>query len=246
MPQLQELFTTVRSGVKRSAETYIQLCALLERLTKRKEGLASDYSRLSSSLQSLTDCSGDTYALDGNDVPILNDGITATAKHLNIHRELVEEEARRSWDEQLLEDFKTQRDCLVSMRDMFDRHERYARDNIPTLEKRITSNEGKLAGVRGKPDDRKKPGEAEKLEESIMRDKEAIVAQHARNILIKECMRDEIKAFVGTNIGTWARSLVGLGEERSRWSESVGQNWNGLREELEGLLEGLAGGGGDR
>lgn len=84
---------------------------------------------------------------------------------------LLEDEAR-AWDEGALEDLKKQRDCLVSMRDMFDRRDRYARDNIPQLERRIGVNEIKLQGLKGRPEGMVKPGEIEKIEkmeESIIR-----------------------------------------------------------------------------
>ena len=68
----------------------------------------------------------------------------------------------------MLEDLKRQRDALVSMRDMFDRRDRYAKDNIPALEKKIQNNENKLAGLRGRLDT-VKPGEVEKVEEAIIK-----------------------------------------------------------------------------
>lgn len=165
---LDDLFETVRSGVRRSAEVYINLCTLIERLIKRKEGMAADYFRLSSVLQSITEISSDTYSIDTNDVPMLNEGINASAKHIAISQTLLQDEAR-TWDEGVLEDLKKQRDGLVSMRDMFDRRDRYAKDNIPQLERRIASNDNKLGGVRAKPEGLRKPGEAEKLEEAIIK-----------------------------------------------------------------------------
>ena len=164
---LAETFDTVRSGVRRSADNYIQLCSLAERLTKRQQGMASDEQRFSQSLRNLAEESANTYATDNNDVPLLNEGLGATAKHLDTSRGLREDEAR-AWDEGVLEDLKKQRDCLVSVRDMFDRRDRYARDNIPQLERRIEVNENKLAAIRAKPEGAVKPGEAEKMEQAIL------------------------------------------------------------------------------
>lgn len=165
---LNEMFDTVRSGVKRSAEIFINLCTLLERLAKRNEGLAADHLRFSLALQSLTEATKSTYAVDTNDVPLLNEGINATARHLSASQSLLEDEAR-AWTEGVLEDLKRQRDCVVSMRDLFDRKERYAKDNIPQLEKRIEANEKKLQDLRGRPQGTVKPGEIEKIEESIFK-----------------------------------------------------------------------------
>lgn len=117
-------------------------------------------------LQSITETSADTYAIDTNDVPLLNEGINGTAKHVGTSQNLLDDESR-AWDEGLLEDIKYMRDALVSMRDMFDRRDRYARDNIPQLEKRIQTNEQKLQGIKAKGDTAK-PGEAEKVENAIV------------------------------------------------------------------------------
>ena len=154
----------MRSGVRQAADNYIGLCNLLERLTKRNQGIAADHERFSQALASVAETSRTTYAIDTNDVPLLNEGIASTAKHMNMSHNLLEDEAR-AWDEGALEDFKLQRDCLVSVRDMFDRRDRYAKDNIPQLERRIEANENKLhslmAGAGGKP------GEQEKLELAV-------------------------------------------------------------------------------
>jgi sorting nexin-8 len=73
----------------------------------------------------------------------------------------------RAWDEGILEDLKRQRDVLVAMRDVFDRRDRLAGDNVPSLEKRITNNEGKIEGMRTKPDAAAKADQITKLETQI-------------------------------------------------------------------------------
>ena len=156
----------MRSGVRRSADLYISLCNLTERLGKRKEAIAGEYGRFSLNLTSLTETSADTYAIDTNEVLLLNEGIKSTAKHVSTSQALLEDEAR-AWDEGLLEDLKTMRDSHVSMRDMFDRRDRHAKDNIPQLERRIQSNEQKLQNIKAKGD-AAKPGEAEKVEVAIV------------------------------------------------------------------------------
>lgn len=165
---LQDLFDRVRSGVRRSAEIYINLCNLLERLTKRNEGIAAEYLRFSLALQTLTEVSAETYAVDTNDVPLLNEGMNATARALGNGKALLEDEAK-AWDEGVLEDLKRVRDGLVSVRDMFERRDRFDKDNIPQLEKRIASNENKLATLRGKPEGMVKVGEIERVEDNILR-----------------------------------------------------------------------------
>ena len=164
---LNETFDTVRAGVKKSADTFIGLCNLMERLAKRNQGVAADNLRFSTSLKSLTEELESTYATDTSDVPALNEGIKSTARHLETSHSLLEDEAR-AWDEGVLEDFKRQRDALVSIRDMFDRRDRYARNNIPQLERRIEANQAKLTALRSRPEGTVKPEDQQKLEETIM------------------------------------------------------------------------------
>ena len=164
---LSETFDTVRAGVRRSVDAYINLCSLLERLAKRNQGVAADYLRFSHGLMTLIEASESTYAIDTSDVPSMNQGISSTATHLMTSQNLLEDEAR-AWDEGVLEDFKKQRDALVSVRDMFDRRDRYAKNNIPQLERRIEGNEHKLANLMARPEGAPvKSGEQEKLEQAV-------------------------------------------------------------------------------
>ncbi|KAI5368271.1 putative AH/BAR domain superfamily, sorting nexin-8/Mvp1, PX domain superfamily [Septoria linicola] len=236
LPQnLADTFDTVRGGVRRSAELYINLCNLVERLIKRKEGIAAEYSRLSLNFISVTEVSNDTYAIDSSDVPVLNEGINSTAKHLSTSQALLEDESR-AWDEGVLEDLKTLRDALVSMRDMFDRRDRYAKDNIPSLERRIQANEAKLSGIHAKGDSAK-PGEADKVANAITADKQSIVNQHARSVFIKECVRDEILHFQSTQ---WRISRLhqDWAQERVKYAELQADNFRGLVDAVEGMPTG--------
>ncbi|KAL3473951.1 hypothetical protein BJX99DRAFT_248545 [Aspergillus californicus] len=230
---LMDTFDTVRNGVKRSAEVYINLCTLLERLAKRNEGLAADHLRFSLALQSLTEVTRDTYATDTNDVPLLNEGIKATARHLSASQTLLEDEAR-AWEDGMLEDLKRQRDNLVAVREMFERRDRYARNNIPQLERRIETNERKLQELRGRPQGTIKPGEIEKVEESIFKDKESIVQQHARGVFIKECIRDELTYFQQSQYHI-SRLHQDWSQERVKYSELQADNWRSLNEQVEGM-----------
>ncbi|KAH6642016.1 sorting nexin mvp1 [Boeremia exigua] len=230
---LPELSETVRSGVRRSAENYINLCTMMERLTRRNDGLAAEYSRFAAALTSLADISADTYAVDTNDVPLLNEGLAATARHLDASKQLLEDEAR-AWDLGVLEDLKRQRDTLVSMRDLFDRRDKFARDNIPALERRIAGNEAKLVGIRNKPAELVKPGEAEKVEDAISKDKESIVHQHARGVFIQECIRDELLTFHKSMYHV-SRLHQEYSQERVKYAELQADNWRALVEGVESM-----------
>ena len=73
----------------------------------------------------------------------------------------------RAWDEGILEDLKRQRDVLVAMKEVFERKDRLAGDNVPSLEKRITNNESKIQTIRAKPDAAAKVDQIAKLEAQI-------------------------------------------------------------------------------
>jgi sorting nexin-8 len=250
--------------VRRSADIYINLCALLERLIRRNEGLAVDHLRFSLALKSLAEATKATYAIDTGDVPLLNEGIGATARHLSASQNLLEDEAK-AWTDGALEDLKRQRDCLVSMRELFDRRDRYARNTIPQLERRIETNERKLQELRARSSvGPTKPGEVEKIEEAIFKvslvlvaigrldkrekqelntdtlrqqDKESIVQQHARGVLIKECIRDELLCFQRSQYHI-SRLHQDWSQERVKYAELQVDNWRTLSEEVEGMPTG--------
>ncbi|KAK9771803.1 hypothetical protein SCAR479_11591 [Seiridium cardinale] len=230
---LNELFDRTRSGVRRSADLYINSCNLMDRLVRRSEGVAADHARMAVSLASLTEASKDTYATDTNDVPLLNDGLVATSKRLKTAQGLLEDESK-AWETGVLEDLKRQRDALVSVREMFDRRERLDKDNIPTLERRIQNNETKLAGLRAKPDGIVKPGEIERVVESIIKDKESIVTQHNRSVFVRETLRDELIYFQQTQyqVSRWNQDWA---QERVKYAEMLADNWRRLLDELEGM-----------
>ncbi|CAN8096566.1 unnamed protein product [Discula destructiva] len=232
-PQLEELFQQSRNGVRRTADLYITVCNIMDRLVKRSEGIAADHARIAVALNSMTQATADTYATDTNEVPLLNDGLVAMSRHLRTTQTLMEDESR-AWDEGVLEDLKRQRDALVSVRDLFDRRERLDKDNIPYLERRIQNNESKLATLRAKPEGLVKPGEIERVVEAIIKDKESIVNQHNRSVFVKECIRDELITFQSTqyHISRWNQDWA---QERVKYSEMLADNWRRLLDELEGM-----------
>jgi len=235
-PDLTDTFETVRSGLRRSAEMYIQLCNLVERLERRHEGIAADYGRFATCLGSLTDASEATYAVDTSDIPLLNDGLTAVAKSLNQSRALLEDEAK-AWDAGVLEDFKRQRDTLVSMRELFDRYDRLAGNNIPFLTKRIDTNRKKLEQLRTKPVETLKPGEIEKVQDAIRKDGEDIERQRIRGILIRECVMHELIFFQGSQYHV-GRLHQEWAVERVKYAELQAEGWRNLSTEVEGMPTG--------
>jgi sorting nexin-8 len=73
----------------------------------------------------------------------------------------------RAWDEGILEDLKRQRDVLVAMKEAFERKDRLAGDNIPSLEKRIVNADTKIQAIRARPDAETRVDQITKLAEQI-------------------------------------------------------------------------------
>ena len=211
-PTLSDTFDTVRGGVRRSLELYVGLCALIDRLARRKEGVAADDLRLSLALQSLMEVSESTYAVDTSDVPLLNAGLQATARHITTSQSLLDDEAR-TWDEGVLEDLKRQRDALASVRDMFDRRDRLAKNNIPALERRIHTNETRLANLRDRPEGSVKSGELEKVEEAIIQ----VGWMYHRSVAIRPT---DLVRFISRTSNPLSHSMRGECSSRSAFATS--------------------------
>ncbi|RKF78862.1 Sorting nexin mvp1 [Golovinomyces cichoracearum] len=232
---LNDLFESSRAGIRKSAAIYINLCSLIDRLAKRKEGFAADQLRISRSLELLSDVTADTYTINTNNVPLLNKILMTSAKKLIDSQDLMIDESK-SWELGVLEEFKKQRDSLVSMRDLFDRRDLHDHDNIPQLERAIQKNKAKLDDLLLKSGG-ESTEQTKKLEETIQKDQESIDSQRARRIFMKECIREELEYFQNTqnqilNLSkNWALELV-------KYSELQADNWKQLKEELEKLTIG--------
>ena len=258
---LEQTFETVRSGLRRSADIYIGLCALVERLGKRQEGLAGEFGRFAQALDALTDVSEATYAVDTAEVEGLNEGLRCVGRFLGNAMGLLVDEAR-GWEEGLLEDMKRQRDGIVAMREMFDRRERMSADAVGQLEKAIAQAQKKIEVLRARPDPPAhaqqangsnpapsrlsaltgtggataytKDADIKKLQDQIIRDKEGIVECLARRVLQKEGLRDELVYFHGSQFHV-ARMHQDWGAERVKYVELMAENWRGLQGGLEGM-----------
>ncbi len=68
----------------------------------------------------------------------------------------------------------------------------------------------------------------------IKQDKEFIVQQHAKSVLAKECVRDELRYFVSTqhHVIGWNKDWAG---ERVKYSELQQNNWEDLHKKLDNV-----------
>lgn len=60
------------------------------------------------------------------------------------------------------------------------------------------------------------------------------MAQHARGVFIKECLRDELNLFQRSQYHV-SRLHQDWSQERVKYAELQADNWRGLAEEVEGM-----------
>lgn len=101
-----------------------------------------------------------------SDCPAIDTGARSVCQGLDLVSGVLGDEAR-AWDEGILEDLKRQRDVLIGMKEVFERRDKLAGDNIPSIEKRITNNENKIRTYRERPDAETKAEQITKLEDQI-------------------------------------------------------------------------------
>jgi sorting nexin-8 len=69
---------------------------------------------------------------------------------------------------------------------------------------------------------------------SYLQDKQSIVAQHARGVFIKECIRDELNYFQNSQYMI-SRLHQDWAQERVKYAELQADCWRGLVEAVEGM-----------
>ncbi|KAA8897386.1 hypothetical protein TRICI_006730 [Trichomonascus ciferrii] len=215
---------TVRNGVSESLEIISQLCMLADRIYKRQEAMATDYSKLSNAFSLLTSSCASVYSQEGNEMPAIKEGLLSASRYSsNVHELLRDESA--SIDIGFLEDLKQLREMLGSISDLFSRYDSLGGNNIPQLEQRIQLNEKKIATLNSKPDT--KPTEISRLRKSIANDKKSIERQTNRGWLIKECISQEIILCQRTQYQI-SKLLRDWASDNTKYSELLQNNWSEL------------------
>ncbi|MBE7179726.1 MAG: hypothetical protein INR71_00705 [Terriglobus roseus] len=69
---------------------------------------------------------------------------------------------------------------------------------------------------------------------TLKQDKQSIVSQHARSVFVKECIRDEVLFFQGSQYHV-SRLHQDWSQERVKYSELQADNWRALSDEVEGM-----------
>lgn len=147
---------------------YSRQCRILDRLRHRIRLTSIDFARYANFLTQLSEDTDLCPVASCPDCPSIDNGLRSVARGLDLVSGVLGDESR-AYDEGILEDLKRQRDVLVAMKETFDRRDRLAGDNVPSLEKRITNNELKIQSIRERPDAANKVDQIAKLEEQIQK-----------------------------------------------------------------------------
>ena len=224
---VKDAIESFRYGLQVAIDDYIRLCAITERLTGRQKANAGESVKLAEILSSQTN--GKTLYTHDLTPPGIIPTLNSVARHYDQASRILVDEAK-GWEDGILEDLKRERDSLVSMKEMLDRWDRLGGDNIPGLEKRITSNAAKLDMARNSAVT--KPSEIVKHEESIERDKTEIETLKRRRLFNSNIVVEEIEHFftkMAVVPQVWSEHAV----ERVKYSEMLSENWRGLEVEID-------------
>ncbi|KAG8974604.1 Sorting nexin mvp1 [Tulasnella sp. 425] len=181
---LEEKMNVLRSKLPDLIEQWTRICAIAERIWRRREAVASDLSRLNLSLSALTEqnhsCWHQPDAQEGS--CDLFDGV----------RLGVIKFSSRLRNQSDIIDQRLQRDLYIATRDLFARHARLSPDRADMLRKRVEQNGRKLEQIKAA----QKEGwqaEADKITISIERDQMDIQTCMARRVFIRHSMWHELR-----------------------------------------------------
>ncbi|KAG5518601.1 hypothetical protein PMAC_002997 [Pneumocystis sp. 'macacae'] len=221
-----EIIMNIKKTINLQIDNYIQLCLIMERLLKYQQESATDMMLFALCLNVLSEKNKFVFTngIVNDFISHINQGMSVVSKHFLTTQEFLEEEAK-VLNEGILEDLKCQRDNLIAIKNMFDRKDKLDVDNISFLEKRIDTNLDKLTSLDMKTD--LNSLDKEKIEKSIMKDKELIANQRSRHFFINKCILTEIIYFQISQIyiGKLYRDYA---QERIKYSELLAENWRSM------------------
>ncbi|KZT59030.1 hypothetical protein CALCODRAFT_481801 [Calocera cornea HHB12733] len=236
---LEEKLGIVRIKIPGLIEQWNRICTTAERLVKRREGAAADLSRLTMTLNTLTEINQECWRSpndhDGCDLCVgVRNGLSQVSASFQTQADAVELRARTIMLT-TLESLKMERDLYVAVRDLFIRHDRLSVDQVEKLRKRVEASSKKLEQVKAVQKDGWE-AEADKILGNIEHDQATISAQLARRVFIRHCMWHELRvvlhnrenALVSVAVQTFAR------EERD-FAQQLRSNWALLSDNVESM-----------
>lgn len=219
------LWAGLITELDRSHDSVVQLCVLLDRVAKRQEAQAVDTAKIAYNLGAALPPSARVLYSVAEDLCVqqITRGLSRASARIETDCQLQQDEARGA-QVGVLEEAKKYREALGSMRELFDRFEKYGGNNIPLLEKRIQQNQGRVTLARQR---KALMSEIEKLDRAIKMDTEMIAAHKNRTWLIRECITEEIGLFQKTQLQI-SKLLQEFSVDKIKYAELYSDNWGGL------------------
>ncbi|KAG0370067.1 Sorting nexin mvp1 [Gamsiella multidivaricata] len=235
---------SIKRRLPASIEYYRSMVHVLDRIQKRTEASAADYTRFSLALNALADCERKCHIEDCYNCAQLAQGYGKISSHINQTSHLLEDQARTT-HRAMVENLKRHRDLLVSTQELLQRRDRSREGNAAEmLKKRIASNEAKLktlrnsaasaAGASGNGaagGDSSSAGvydaQIEKITNNINSDHEELRVQNQRAILLQHTLWMEITYYHKSHaqIASMYQTFV---HGQMKTSQSLFDNWKAL------------------
>ncbi|KAG0199650.1 Sorting nexin mvp1 [Mortierella sp. GBA30] len=233
----------VKRRLPSSIEYYRNMVNVLDRIQKRAEANAADYTRFSLAMSALADCERKCHIEDCYNCRQLSQAYSKIGSHFNRASGLVEEQARAT-QRGMVESLKRHRDLLVSVKELLLRRDQSREGNVAEmLKKRIASNETKLKALRtsaataaaaaanSTSGDSSGAGiydvQIEKTINNINSDRADLHVQEQRAVLIQHTLWMEITYYHKSHaqIANMYQTFV---HEQMKTSQSLFDNWKSL------------------
>ncbi|KAI7832240.1 hypothetical protein BC939DRAFT_99168 [Gamsiella multidivaricata] len=244
-PNLELQLEGIKRRTPASVEYYRSMVHIMDRVQKRTEATAADYTRFSLALNALSDCEGHCHVEECYNCQELSQGYNKIGSHVNQASHILEEQAKAA-QRGIVEDLKRHRDLLFSLMKLLQRCERSRGAGvIEKLQRQIATNESKLktlqasaasaataaaaaaaaaAGGGGEVEGSTDPGA---FEDKIERDQTELELQRQRAILIQHTLWMEITYFHKNQamVATMYQNYV---REQIKTSQSLTDTWKTL------------------
>ncbi|ORZ17446.1 hypothetical protein BCR41DRAFT_304804 [Lobosporangium transversale] len=218
---------TIKKRLPASIEYYRSMVHVFDRIQKRTEANAADYTRLSLALNALADCERKCHIDDCYNCGQLSQGYNKIGSHFSQTSGLLEEQAHAT-QRGMVENLKRHRDLLVSVQELLQRRD-YSKEGSlsEVLRKRIASNENKLNPSAVGDSVGLYDAQIERVTNNINSDRAELEIQNQRAILLQHTLWMEITYYhkCHAQIATMYQAFV---HGQMKTCQSLYDNWKAL------------------
>ena len=192
IPEDLELkLTQQRKAIPELLERWTAMVALFERIIKRNDASAADYSRLNFSLLSVIETSSKRWRPGSDTGKKTEEIMSTTAAIFQDHSDMTSSRVS-AVSLSTLEGMKAQRDLILSFRDLIARIDRQLHDPIDMLKKRIESTQKKITTLATAPHNANTQQEQATLSAQVKQDTQSIQKYLNRRIHAKKTIWEEL------------------------------------------------------